>query len=210
MMTFPPVQVACAIAAVAAGLYSPDLAACSCLTRTGQPDEIPGLLAAAHFAFAGEVVDVEEYAFDEHDTAPCFEFQPHHVVVVDVDRVWKGDVPERVSLLIPLGGSSACGLPATVGQEAVFFTQEADAPAGPVANYCTSPNATADTVEQFATSVPPRSGLDDRVEECRRPSPEPPRSEGSCAAGGRLSPETALLGMLLPWARGRRRRATSP
>ena len=69
MKTFQIAEAACAIV-VGVLLYSADILACSCNTRTGLPDDVPALLAAADLAFAGRVVEVEEYTSDEVETAP--------------------------------------------------------------------------------------------------------------------------------------------
>ncbi|MDP2344412.1 MAG: hypothetical protein Q8O67_25865 [Deltaproteobacteria bacterium] len=204
MTNFQMGQLACAVIVVGV-LYSPDLAACTCPTRTGTPDDVPTLLAAADFAFAGRVVDVEEYAFDEHDTAPCVESWPHRVVVVEVDRVWKGDVPERISLLDVLGGGSACGLTLSEGDQHVFFTQDADGFPGPRTDICTTPNATAETVEEFAISAAPRGGVDDRVEVCRRQSPASPQPAASCDSARETTGADAIAVLLL----ARRRRSSA-
>ena len=208
MKTFQIAEAACAIV-VGVLLYSADILACSCNTRTGLPDDVPALLAAADLAFAGRVVEVEEYTSDEVETAPCIESWPHHVVVVDVDRVWKGDVPERVSLLSVIGGSNACGLAVSVGDERVFFTQDDEGFPGPRADICTTPNATSETVEEFAVSVPPRSGQEDRVEVCRRQSPESPKPADSCGSAGGGTTGAVVAVVFLPWAYARSRRRSS-
>lgn len=191
------------VVVVVVAFHAADAAACQCL----EPDDTQHLLDTADLAFAGRVVDVDPYVADEFDDAPCFVGgQGATVVVVEVDRVWKGDVAERVSLLSILGGGSSCSLDPRVGDERVFFTRDSDgdgalSTAVPQADICTTPNVVADDVDALAPARAPRAGSDDRAGVCRRP---PPDDDDDTAPSCAQAPASALLASLALLLRRRR------
>jgi hypothetical protein len=153
--------------------------ACSCLEDR---EDVGLLYALASVAFAGTIVEVEAYALDEFDEAPCIEGWTNSVIVIDVERVWKGDVPKRISVLSKLGDGGECGLEPRVGDYQAFFAQNLDPVDLLHVNTCTTPNVAIETIEAIVPfSVPPADGVDERAEVCRRSPPEPPPAP-SCAS----------------------------
>ena len=177
--------------------------ACSCLEDR---EDVGLLYALASVAFAGTIVEVEAYALDEFDEAPCIEGWTNSVIVIDVERVWKGDVPKRISVLSKLGDGGECGLEPRVGDYQAFFAQNLDPVDLLHVNTCTTPNVAIETIEAIVPfSVPPADGVDERAEVCRRSPPEPPprtqlclntalfiRINRSLACGARFELEKAI------------------